>query len=68
MSTLTDTGFLSAVPDADDALHEKCTKAYDEESGLMEKDGILILHTRIAEDVSEIIADHREKRIAEIIG
>jgi bifunctional DNA-binding transcriptional regulator/antitoxin component of YhaV-PrlF toxin-antitoxin module len=42
--------------------------ASDEESGLMEKDGILILHARITEDVSEIVTTHREKRIAEITG
>ncbi len=32
MSALTDTGFLLVVLDADDALHEKCTKALLAES------------------------------------
>jgi AbrB family looped-hinge helix DNA binding protein len=40
----------------------------DEEAGFAEKDGILILHTRITEDISEIITDHRNKRINEIIS
>ena len=39
-----------------------------EEPVLITKDGILVLHAQVTEDISNIVEKDREKRIAAIIG
>lgn len=40
----------------------------EEEPVIIEKDGILVIHAQLTDDISDIVEKNREQRIADIIG